>query len=73
MSSLLTFNFQGSDETIENYAQFKKDVQTLYESTPSDFQKWVDYGATSLSSNVKPYQKVGRRLVVDKPLYLLPF
>jgi len=49
--------WKGSDETIENYAQFKKDVQTLYESTPDDFQKWMDYGASSLSSNVEPYQK----------------
>ncbi len=50
--------WKSSDETIENYSQFKKDVQTLYDSTPISTQKWVDYATSTVTTNVEPYTKV---------------
>ncbi|XP_021950966.1 uncharacterized protein LOC110848138 [Folsomia candida] len=49
--------WKGSDETIQNYEKFKKDVKLLYESTPSDVQKWAEYGKSSLTENIAPYKK----------------
>jgi hypothetical protein len=50
--------WKGSDETIQNYEKFKKDSQALYKSTPADFQKWVEYANSTVSTNVQPYTKV---------------
>lgn len=38
-------------------------MKTLYESTPKDVQKWGDYAASTVQSNVEPYKKVSSLLI----------
>jgi len=46
--------WKGTDETIDNYEQLRKEAQTVYNANP-DVKKWLEYISSSVSSNVKPY------------------
>jgi len=50
--------WKSSDETIVNYEKFKKNNRDLYESSPEDVKKWVEYSVSTVNANVEPYVKV---------------